>query len=356
MMLIHLCKAQQELGLDVEVISIGKKSDPEKPIEKKLASEGIPHKKWRMLPLPDFRESLKIVQYYQETGTNIIHSHGYKGNILLGLLPKSRRRIPMISTVHGYTSGKKMGKMALYKMLDRYALNRMDAVVLVSEGMRHQLPGNKLKDRLHIIPNGIPLDTPENQNEPIEYFSDKDFKIGALGRLSTEKNFELLIRAMPYVLKEVPNARLVIYGEGQKRSELEGLVKHLNLQDYIFLPGYLDNSSRLYSQIDVFVNCSLSEGMPITLIEAMKQSCMMVASDIPANRALLSKVLSGRLIVKLSEDSLSDKIIEVSQMQHSQAQAAKDQAKKLFIETYTSDAMARNYRGLYHSINGSRQS
>lgn len=346
-MLVYLCKAQQKLGLDVEVISIGKKSEPEKAIERKLTTEGIAHKKWRMLALPDFTESLKIMRYCQSTDTHIIHSHGYKGNILLGLLPKSKRHIPLVSTVHGYTSRKRLSKIALYELLDRYALNRMDSVVLVSEGMRHQISDKRLKDRLHIIPNGIPSDTSEKRGDPIEYFSDKDFKIGAMGRLSTEKNFDLLIRAMPNILNEVPNAKLVIYGEGGKRDQLEALVKDLEIQKSAFLPGYLEDPSRLYKDIDVFVNCSLSEGMPITLIEAMKEGCIMVASDIPANRELLLDTPKAGILLPLNHLVFAREISRIRALSSDQIRSAKEEAKRKYINKYTSSSMAKMYLELY---------
>src|SRR5690606_16108142 len=111
-MLVRLCQAQIDLGIDVEVISIGTHGNYEKPLEKHLRAKAIPYKVWRMLALPDLRESLKIIKYCKQTSTDVIHSHGYKGNILLGLIPKKQRSIPLLTSLHGYTRFKGFSKIA----------------------------------------------------------------------------------------------------------------------------------------------------------------------------------------------------------------------------------------------------
>src|SRR5690606_39110015 len=103
----------------------------------------------------DIRESFKILRYCEASHTDVIHSHGYKGNILLGLLPERWRKIPVVATLHGYTRVSGFSKMALNQWLDKHCLCRLDAVILVSEGMRHQAPAD-LKPKLYIISNGIP--------------------------------------------------------------------------------------------------------------------------------------------------------------------------------------------------------
>jgi glycosyltransferase involved in cell wall biosynthesis len=155
-MLLNLCAEQIKQGLDVEVISIGTPNQPEKPLETKLKQENINCIPWRMMALPDLRESFKILRYCRARNTSVIHSHGYKGNILLGMIPKFMRGIPVITTIHGYTKHKKVRKMTIYQWVDKLCLKKLDAVVLVSPSMDHQIPAHSLANRLRIIPNGIP--------------------------------------------------------------------------------------------------------------------------------------------------------------------------------------------------------
>ena len=346
-MLVHLCNAQKKLGLDVEVISIGTPGNYEKPLEAKLRENDIPCKPWRMMALPDLRQSLKILSYCRETGAGVIHSHGYKGNILLGLIPKRWRGLPVITTVHGYTRQKGFSKLAVYQWLDRLCLKRLDAVVLVSEGMLHQVNETSLGNKLHVIPNGIPEEIPEAANEPIPYFQDNDFKIAAIGRLSYEKNFQLLINAMPLILNKIPNAKLVIFGEGSERESLESLVADLKLEEKVFLPGYIDEPSRVYRHADVFVNCSITEGMPISILEAMRDGCIIVASRIPANKELLSENgIDDARFFGFSEDELSEALS--GSFRKALKNKKNHQIKQKFLEIHTSEIMATKYTKIYN--------
>src|SRR5690554_1916734 len=230
-MLVHLCQAQIESGLDVEVISIGTPGNYEKPLEKKLKANSIPCKIWRMMALPDLRESLKILRYCKKTSTDVIHSHGYKGNILLGLIPKRFRNVPVLTTVHGYTRFKGFSKIAINQWLDRLCLKRLDSVVLVSQSMKVQIDGKVPHDKVIVVENGIPEITDHTVQTPSFVWSAEDYRICSLGRLSCEKNFQLLINAMPEIIREIPQAKLVIYGEGPQRITLEKLIDRLNLKD-----------------------------------------------------------------------------------------------------------------------------
>jgi glycosyltransferase involved in cell wall biosynthesis len=346
-MLVHLCQAQIDLGLDVEVISIGTRGNYEKPLEKKLLENSIPYQAWRMMALPDLRESFKILRYCKSSATDVIHSHGYKGNILLGMIPLHSRKLPVITTVHGYTQYRSLSKMTINHWLDRLCLKRLDAIVLVSESMHQQVPGERLKQKLYTIPNGIPAFIPESANEPIDHFDSAGFNIGAIGRLSYEKNFQLLIRTMPLILDALPNAKLAIYGEGRERAALEKLIEVLGLGASVFLPGYLDEPSRIYRHADVFINCSLTEGMPITLLEAMREGCPIIATDIPASRSLLNKLLGSARVVSFSEQEIANAVIAVATLKTDQTAAASIEAKACFAENYTAAAMAEKYVKIY---------
>ena len=348
-MLLNLCVEQKKQGLNVEVISIGTPNQTIKSIEQKLEEAKIPFIPWRMRALPDLRESFKILKHCKDTNSDIIHSHGYKGNILMGLIPKRLRRIPVVSTVHGYTKQNKFGKMALNQWLDKNCLHRLDAVVLVSPSMKHQIPAKRLQHNLHIVPNGIPeLNESTDLTSYQSLFSTNNFKIGALGRLSYEKNFSLLIHSMPEILKSIPNAKLVIYGEGGERHYLEELIQSLKLTDNVLLPGYLNNTQSFFSEIDVFVNSSITEGMPISLLEAMRQGCHIVATDIPASRFLLNELNSIDQLCDLTSDSLSKSIIQLFSSNDAQKEKISAAYKNNFQEKYTVALMAKNYQHIYN--------
>ena len=91
----------------------------------------------------------------------------------------------------------------------------------------------------------------------------------AVGRLSSAKNFERLIRAYSMVHAEQPNTRLLILGEGPERGPLEALVAELGLGEHALLPGHQPNPHQLMSRCDCFVMSSDHEGQPMVILEAL---------------------------------------------------------------------------------------
>lgn len=350
-MLVNLCQEQLKQGLTVEVISIGVPSEKEKEVEIRLRDAGVSVLPWRMKPLPDPRESKKIIKYCRSKEVDVIHSHGYKGNILLGLLPRAHRKIPVVTTVHGYTKEEKLGKLFLYQTVDRVCLKRLDAVVIVSESMRQQVPERSLEKKLHVVNNGLPsineIYWPNDYQTP---FRQGELKIGSLGRFSFEKNFALLINAMKIVVNRLPQARLVIYGEGPLRSDLQHLVNENNLVEHIKLPGYLHDTASFFSDLDIFVNCSLTEGMPISLLEAMRQGCRIVATDIDANRGLLQTLSCKTYLSQITADALAESIISATNETALEIASQKKCYQQTFNEYFSSRLMAKKYTDIYSKV------
>src|SRR5690606_21393666 len=116
-------------------------------------------KKWRMKAGFNLPEAWKILKFAKRDGVQILHSHGYKFNLLMGIWPRSLRKAPLISTLHGYVGARKFTKMWLYELLDKVILKRTEAVVIVSAHMRSIKAVKKIKDnKIVLIENGIACD------------------------------------------------------------------------------------------------------------------------------------------------------------------------------------------------------
>ena len=120
--------------------------------------------------------------------------------------------------------------------------------------------------------------------------------IVAAGRLTKQKDFETLIRAFALVQSET-NARLVIMGEGELRSDLERLIAENSLQQAVLLSGFVENPFAVMKQADQFVLSSAWEGLPNVLIQAMACGTPVVSTDCPSGPAeILEKGKWGRLV------------------------------------------------------------
>ncbi|WP_208455770.1 CDP-glycerol glycerophosphotransferase family protein [Staphylococcus durrellii] len=118
-------------------------------------------------------------------------------------------------------------------------------------------------------------------------FNDDNYNIMAMGRLSPEKGFDILIKAFADVVKEYPNAKLYILGDGPLKALLNNLINKLNLDDSVYLVGQKSNPFNIMKRCDLFVLTSHYEGQSMVLLEALTLNVNVLASDIPANRFVL---------------------------------------------------------------------
>ncbi|MGD9706809.1 MAG: glycosyltransferase [Candidatus Delongbacteria bacterium] len=215
---------------------------------------------------------------------------------LTSLFSKQNDRI--IMTVHTTPSRDYKGiKGDIYKYLIRKYFERADRIVTVSDGIKNDLILNYGldKDKIQTIYNFV--DTGMIKTLALEPVEDelKDLFYGGqtvitVGRLSEAKGQQHLIRAFSSVVKEAPDSKLIIVGDGERRQYLEALVRDLGLTDRVFLTGSRDDPYKYMKNSDIFVLSSVYEGFGIVIIEAMACGLPVISSDCPSGPA---EILSG---------------------------------------------------------------
>ncbi len=350
MMLLSLINEQEKQGIAIDVISMGTINQPEKELERVLKERNIAVHILRMSSIPSFSQGIRILNICRSVGADIIHSHGYKGNILLGILPRSLRKIPVVTTLHGYTKHHLFSKMTINQVVDKFLVRFLDAIVLVSPTIASQINLMGVSNKVFVIPNGVNQESPNSADlieKGKEEISQSSFVIGSIGRLCIEKNYLFIIRQMPKILSVIPNAKLVIHGEGSERQLLESEIRRLNLEEYIFLPGYIDNPHAFLKEIDLYVNCSITEGMPITILEAMRAKCLVLASSILANKYLLENKYPLDMLYDFENNSFVDKLKIIASASEEIKNQQKESLYNLFVTSFTSASMAEKYAKIY---------
>jgi glycosyltransferase involved in cell wall biosynthesis len=132
------------------------------------------------------------------------------------------------------------------------------------------------------------------------------FVIGAVGRLSREKGFSFLIRALGRLVDQSIDAELWIAGEGPQRASLESLASNLGLRDRVQLLGHRDDVIDLYHGMDAFVVSSAREGLPNVLLEAMALELPVVATRVAGVPDLIRDGENGLLVDPGSTEALAD--------------------------------------------------
>lgn len=196
-----------------------------------------------------------------------------EASVVGSILSHSRPRVVTFVALQVYILGNiKRTKNAWERFLMRSALRRADKVISVSSLVERSLIkeiGLK-KEKISTIGNFVSLQAiSDRRNElPIFDLPDGPFLI-FVGRLSPDKRIDLLIRAVGQLVKEFPDLKLLIIGEGGMRRELEGLVKHLSLGDVVSMPGATDNPYPYIQAARALVLCSEAEGFGNVILEAL---------------------------------------------------------------------------------------
>lgn len=355
-MLLNLMGEQLALGHEPVLASIGDPGIPEKPLEAECKRRGFRSGVFRMRPGPNLIGALEVLRFARDEQVDILHTHGYKGNILFGFLPRFVRRFPMVATLHGWTWSGGMNRMRVYEWLDSLSLSRVDRVVTVSSAMQnHPRLKNRRNLALEVVPNGIPLDSDAvakdatDLNPEIIAFCQSGFTIGAIGRLSPEKAFEALLEVVASLAALGTVVRLVILGEGGLRSSHEAAIKRLGIEKNVLMPGYVSDAKRYLSFFNLFAMPSLTEGLPMVLLEAMQAGVPIIATRVGGIPDVLQEGKCGLLINPGCPEELERGITDVIK----DLEAADERVKAARIrvaDTYSSRAMAEKYLAIYQSV------
>ena len=172
-------------------------------------------------------------------------------------------------------------------------------------------------DRIHVIPNPVaPIDwgrmqTPECRDAP-GWLAGPGHKVFAVGRLTKQKGFDLLLPAFARCRATFPEWSLVILGEGEERARLEHLASELGIASAVTLPGHVPDAAALLRHGDLFVLSSRYEGFPNALLEAMACGLPVISTDCPSGpRQIIRDGVDGVLVPRDSVDALSTAMLRL---------------------------------------------
>jgi glycosyltransferase involved in cell wall biosynthesis len=209
-----------------------------------------------------------------------------------------------------------VGLRQLNYWLIRWNYPRADRIVAVSEGAADDLAVSARisRDKIKVIIN--PIITPELKAKVKEDVDHPWFKPGeppvilAVGRLTSQKDYPLLIQAFKKVRQSTP-ARLLILGDGEEREKLAALIHQLGLEKDASLPGFDHNPYKYMAHASVFALSSRWEGLPTVLVEALYCGARLVSTDCPSGpREILHGGQFGKLVPVGDVDALSKAILD----------------------------------------------
>jgi glycosyltransferase involved in cell wall biosynthesis len=306
----------------------------------------------------------KLGAWIHDHKPKLVHSHYQVGTITCLTLKLVDGLDCLVRTAHanvefglGFkaTCSRLLFREFLYPLLVDYEIGVSHTI---TDDLNHQALRRLVQKPSHWIPNALPdSDQAEPEGNTLaEYINDcsePPWLITTMGVIVRSKNFDMLVKMMPEVIKAIPQAKLVIVGGGPEYGRLVDLSRQLNVSNSCWFLGQQRYVNSILLKSDVFILPSTSEGFSTVLLEAMKNKVPVIASNIAGNRELIQDNISGKLVSVGDTHALVDTILWAYHQPHKMkimAQVAFDQ-----ISPYNITSVCEKYIEAYSSLLNSRR-
>ena len=258
----------------------------------------------------------------KEGGFDVIHAHDWLVTYAAKSLKQSFN-LPMVATIHATEAGRNSG---IHDDTQRYINDtewlltyEATEVIVNSNYMKGHVQGlfGLPFDKISVIPNGINLNNFTGIDRDYDFrrrfAMDNEKIILYVGRLVYEKGVQHLISAMPKILENYHDSKLVIAGKGGMIDELKSQVESMGLSNKVYFTGYLNQKEvqKMYKCADVAVFPSTYEPFGIVALEAMLAGIPTVVSDIGGLNEIVEHGVNGMKSYTGNPNSIADSILEL---------------------------------------------
>lgn len=343
---VSICRNIDRDRFSVSVLCLRARGE----LASQLEDMGIP-----VLMLPqkrygtDYFSFLKVASILHRERTEIIHTHNKQPFIdgtLGGMIARSRT---VVHTDHGRTFPDKHRYLFAEWAMSHFVYR----IAAVSDKTREDLIRYEKirREKIITVPNGIDGRLFETRIDP----GVKKKELGISGRypilgigarLVRIKGIEYLLGAVSRLRKRYPRILLVIAGTGPWEETLRSTAGELGVEDHVVFIGARMDMPELLNMFDLYVLPSLSEGMPLALLEAMAAGCPIVATNVGGIPNIITDGYNGMLIEPKDEEALAKAIIDMMG-DDSKRNRFRERGRLLYEQRYSAVAMTKTYERLY---------
>lgn len=292
----------------------------------------------------------KILKLLKNKKIDVIHSHRYKENILSLLIAKTVGIKNIITTVHGLPENsfnENNSKVQIFKSkLNNFIINHyFSKVVTVSNEIKQSLIKINTfnPDKIYVVYNGIPgIQNCELEINP----SDKLYHIGTVSRLVPVKDLELFISIAAEIIKKRGDVKFSVLGDGPLLNDLKKLVDtHKISNKFEIYPPRLDPAS-YYKTLDMYLNTSKHEGIPLSILEAMSAKKAVVAPLVGGIPEIIKNNYNGILLKGRKVKSFADACLKILD-DNDFREKLSNNASNTIYDKFSVSTMANEYLSLY---------
>jgi glycosyltransferase involved in cell wall biosynthesis len=307
-------------------------------------------------PIRDLKTVWKLYQLMRQIKPDVVHTHTSKAGFVGRVAAWAAGTPVIIHTFHGHVFYGYFSqlKTSLFVFLERLAAGMSDTIITLTEGLRRELSEQfriARKGRITVLPLGLDLEgfagTPHKTGAFRAAWNIPDGVplVGIVGRLVSVKNHPLFLEAAAQVKNQLPAARFAIIGDGEDRAKIEAQVDALGLRESVTFTGWQRDLAPIYSDLDVLVISSTSEGTPVSVIEALSACCPVVATEVGGLPDLLDHGQLGRLVPSGDADALANAITDTLLNPPDVSEA-----QRLMLDRYGIDRLVSDLDSLYRGL------
>ena len=328
------------------------------------------------LPLVQHRALMKatrdrLAEVVDHVRPDILHAHSPVLNALPALSVGHAAGIPVVYEVRAFwedaaadhgTAREWGPRYRLTRALETRALQRADAVTTICDGLRRDMLERGIPaDKITVIPNAVDVSefrfkSTADADLVQQYGLARGATLGFAGSFYAYEGLDLLLRAMPLVLRVAPQVRVLLLGGGPQEAHLKTLATRLGIENVVHFTGRVphDRVSRYYSVMDVMVYPRISRRLtelvtPLKPLEAMAMGKLVTASDVGGHRELIRDGHNGHLFRAGSPEALARCLIGLLENPKDWNEVIANGRKYVEQERNWRTSVAR-YRDVYASV------
>ena len=298
----------------------------------------------------DFAQLRWIARLLRQQDIAVLHTHMMGANLHGAIAARLAGRV-CVCTVHGRTYDLETRRRL---MVHRVIAVLAGALVVVSEDLKQELTRAGIAEkRIQVIENGIPIAS-ISKEEALRTRQELGLEPSqpvavALAYLRPVKGHSFLLEAFARVCSALPSARLLIIGEGPLRAPLQAQAELLGIQSAVRFLGHRSDAQRFLAAGDLLVNSSISEGTPLSVMEAMALGLPVVATNVGGVPKLVLDGETGLLVPPAEAEALAAALLEL--MRDAEKRRALGEAgRRRALEQFSIQPAAAKYQALYDKL------
>jgi glycosyltransferase involved in cell wall biosynthesis len=299
----------------------------------------------------------RFAALFRRVKPDVVHTHEYKSDAIAYLvtrcMPLYARRVPLVATMHGVV--RTTEALRRYERLDARLLRRFDAVIPVSQGTATIARDYGVPEgRIRPVANGVDTDrfwpgTDRRAARSALGLPPDGVFIGMVGRLSEEKGPDQLLEAFSVMGVTAERTHLVFVGDGPMEPSLRMRAQELGLVGCVHFLGRREDVERVYRVLDILALPSLTEGLPLTVLEASACGVPIVATDVGDVARVLPHEVASLLVQPRDTRALAAAMVRLLTEPEHAAELA-ETARCRVEAGYSARAMAESYEDVYRAV------